>query len=883
MKNFKKAAIRLLAVCIAIALCNIPCVALGAEAVSVTAVTVVGANYTLPAKVNDKAVEWTANAVNTSVAGNHYYTGTDSDGATVNLTLKVMETETIFSDDMESYEVGSSATRPSLVDGKGLSLAAYNVSTNNAYIESVSGTKAVKISPKSAWTNKFVIGEEAYTGDFEANMKLKVINRQGATNYDLLQVRMSAADANNANMVGGFYLRNVRNANVYGEQEIDEIFVAGYDGTAAAISSTKLPDINTEIITDNNEEIGYSTEWINVKLVYNSSALSYDIYVKNKLVIRDIKLTQYAATETGIKTIYFADRNSTGDVSTYIDDVSIKKLVDTEAYKTLIYEDMEKFQADTDATAGTATRPTLIRANTEATTATAGLVFSEFDSVTNDIYVKNIDGNNVIYNNGQTSWNNYLSLPQTVTGNFDVTARVKFDVEDVTTGNFISLVAHDSVLDKSAGGIRLTYSTNLLAITYTQAGTKEPNTTNTNIGSYVSVTENGNRRASDWIDIRLSFSNDKTYDIYINDSLIFEDVAAYNGADATGKTPTVDQIKFACRGTDGTFTSMIDDIKVTAPNTSSAAKQLLVAGDSIAAGYDLNADTRGWGMVIGERMQNITVNNNAVAGQYTRSFFENNIAPEDTKLKINRFDELMWEANPGDILVLSFGHNDRSHVTDNEYTIDDYKKYLGKFINKAKAYGVTTILATSIAEAYFDGENVSESREKYTAQIKDFAAAMKAFAAENNVSVIDLYTKTKTLLATIGEGSADNYYVADKTHLLERGAKTVARYLTDGFALTPLAPYVKVGIVDGGIVMTANVADGITIVNNNDVNYPLSKLVKAEYTGTILDTAAITDAALEAGGTYNTGVTVTDGNTARVFLFESLDKLVPLTTSENVK
>ena len=388
---------------------------------------------------------------------------------------------------------------------------------------------------------------------------------------------------------------------------------------------------------------------------------------------------------------------------------------------------------------------------------------------------------------------------------------------------------------------------------------------------------------TNWITVKMDFTGDGTYDIYVNNDLMLENQICYDdeATAATSGSTKIAAIYFTSRANDTICRAMVDDIKVTVPNTSTMQKQLLIAGDSIAAGYDSNADTRGWGMVIGERLQNITVNNNAVAGQYTKGFFENNVTAEN--LKINRFDELMWEANPGDILVLSFGHNERSRVTDNEYTIDDYKKYLGKFINKAKAYGVTTILATSIAEAYFDDGNVSESREKYTAQIKDFAAAMKEYAAANNIPVIDLYTQTKSLLGTIGEGSADNYFVADKTHLLERGAKTVARYLTEGFAATPLAPYVKQGIVDGGIVMTANVADGITIVNNNDVNYPLSKLVKAEYTGTILDTAAITDAALEAGGTYNTPVTVTDGNTARVFLFESLDKLVPLTTSENVK
>ena len=917
MKNFKKTLAGLIAICMLVAVCNISCIALAEETVPVTAITVVGANYTLPAKVNDKAVEWTADAVNTSVAGSHYYTGTDSDGATVNLTLKVMETETIFSDDMESYEAGSSATRPSLVDGKGLSLAAYNASTNNAYIESVSGTKAVKISPKSAWTNKFVIGEEAYTGDFEANMKLKVINRQGATNYDLLQVRMSADNSYFTNVIGGFYLRNVRNTAVYGTQEIDEIFVAGYDGTSSAISSTKLTNINTEIITENNEEIGYNTEWINIKLVYNSSALSYDIYVNNQLVIENLKIdeealknsntTTTASPITAIRAISFADRNTSGDVSTYIDNVTVNKLVDTQAYKTIIYEDMEKFAADTDDTAGTAARPVLIRAKTEAITATAGLVFAGFNSTSNDIYIKNVDGNNVSYLNGKTNFDNYLALPQAVTSTFDVTAKVKFDVESTSVTNLLYLLAHNGAAGHSAGGIRFTYNGNkLLAVTTTQNGNKAKDSTGVvqkNVESYIDITSTAEgRQVSDWIDFKLSFSSkvdsetQKTiwyYDVYLNDSKVFSEVPVYNNEDGTSDLAlSVDQIKFVCQSADGKAISMVDDIKVTVPNSSTEAKQLLVAGDSIAAGT-ANAQVEGWANVIGKRLQNIEVNSNAKDGQCTNSFYKNSFyknSPDENGVSINRFDELMWEANPGDVLVLSFGHNDRSRVAgtaENKetYTMADYKKYLVNCINKAKAYRVSTILATSVAEPIFVDGELSEinTSSKYTenTQVKDFAEAMREVAREENVPLIDLNAKTKTLLSTIGEDSAKNYYYSDKTHLLVRGAKTVAKYLTDGFAVTVLAPYVKKELNDGGIVVSASLANGVSIVNNDEVNYDGAKIIKAEFNGSSITDAEIIDAPLASGGIFEKAIEVADGNTAKIFLFENLDTIVPLANPVN--
>lgn len=868
MKNFKKAAIRLLAVCIAIALCNIPCIALGAEAVSVTAVTVVGANYTLPSTVNDKTVEWTTNAVNTSVPGSHYYTGTDSDGAAVKLTLKVMETETIFSDDISAYDAKKLTSHQALVNEKGLYLRKYAESTNEVYVEQQENNKYIVIKPQGSWLNKFAIGEAAYAGDFEVNMKLRAEFGKDVNN-EILRVRLSSADGYTTDLIGGFLIK----------ENSDKIAVAAFDGSEESLKNAiELSDIVVA-----KGETKDSIDWIEIKLIFDSTNKTYDVYANDSLIISGYNMNTSAAATTAVRTISFAQRITAGtDMTTYIDEVSVNKLVDAEAYKTLIYEDMEKFQADTDETAGTATRPALIRANAAATTETAGLFLNTYSDSTNDIYVTEISGNKVLYLSDQTGWLNKLVLPTPYTGAFTITADVKVNASNATANEtplhfVVSSETEELSKNDAVGGVAFRYVASSKVFNL-RASVKEL-TGGTYAGDKI------NSQQTEWINVKLDFTGDGTYDIYLDDILALENQECYSGANGTGLQEKVAAIYFSNRASVGKCSAMIDNIKVTVPNTSVAGKQLLIAGDSIAAGYNSNADTRGWGMVIGERLQNITVNNNAVAGQYTKGFFENNAdkLTETQNIRVNRFDELMWEANPGDILVLSFGHNERRRVTDNEYTIDDYKKYLGKFINKAKAYGVTTILATSIAEAYFDDGNVSESRDKYTAQIKDFAAAMKEYAAANNIPVIDLYAQTKSLLGTIGEGSADNYFVADKTHLLERGAKTVARYLTEGFAATPLAPYVKQGIVDGGVVMSANVSDGITIVNNNDVNYPLLKLVKAEYKGTVLDNAAITDATLEAGGTYNMSVSVSDGSTARVFLFESLGNLVPLTTSENVE
>ena len=411
MKNFKKAAIRLLAVCIAIALCNIPCVALGAEAVSVTAVTVVGANYTLPAKVNDKAVEWTANAVNTSVAGSHYYTGTDSDGATVKLTLKVMETETIFSDDISAYEAKKLTAHQTLVDDKGLYLRKYAEDTNDVYVEEHNENKYIVVKPQGSWLNKFAIGETAYAGDFEVNMKLRAAFGTGV-DTEILRTRVSAGTSNESNLVGGFLIKEIGG----------KIYAVAYDGIE---ENLKVAGAESSVVVTKGADKD-SIGLIEVKMVFDSANKTYDLYIEDELLISGFKMNESAAAATtAVQSIFFAQRIKAGtDMTTYIEEISVNKLVDTQAYKTLIYEDMEKFQAATAETASTVTRPALIKANAEATTETVGLTLGTYEN-NKKVYIAGDNVNKYCYITGKSDWVNKLVLPSLYTGPFTVSAKVK--------------------------------------------------------------------------------------------------------------------------------------------------------------------------------------------------------------------------------------------------------------------------------------------------------------------------------------------------------------------------------------------------------------------------------------------------------------------------
>ena len=230
-----------------------------------------------------------------------------------------------------------------------------------------------------------------------------------------------------------------------------------------------------------------------------------------------------------------------------------------------------------------------------------------------------------------------------------------------------------------------------------------------------------------------------------------------------------------------------------------------VIGDSTSAAYDqTNYPMTGWAQVLGNYFtDNVTINDDAVSGESSRSFY--NIPAH--------WQSTLSEIKAGDYVLIQFGHNDEKQTgtslvdtSQQLYTAADgsYKEYLKKYIDETKDKGATPILVTSINRRIFGADgNVDTSGSN----LMSYVSAMKELAAAENVAVMDLNAKTrllyeyygaegsKALFMNFSAGEYDNFPDgrADNTHLREAGANEVAKLFAIALAESghELSAYIK--------------------------------------------------------------------------------------------
>lgn len=142
-------------------------------------------------------------------------------------------------------------------------------------------------------------------------------------------------------------------------------------------------------------------------------------------------------------------------------------------------------------------------------------------------------------------------------------------------------------------------------------------------------------------------------------------------------------------------------------------------------------------------------------------------------------DEGLWAPvrdalQPGDFLLIQFGHNDEKpdplRHTDPDTT---FKDNLRLFIRSARAVGAYPVLHTPIARRLFD-----ENGNFRPGSHGEYPRAIREVGAEMNVPVIDLSTITEDFLARTGDDATKPLFVwpVDNTHLKFDGAVTMVRF-----------------------------------------------------------------------------------------------------------
>jgi DNA sulfur modification protein DndE len=202
---------------------------------------------------------------------------------------------------------------------------------------------------------------------------------------------------------------------------------------------------------------------------------------------------------------------------------------------------------------------------------------------------------------------------------------------------------------------------------------------------------------------------------------------------------------------------------------------------------------RGWGQMLQQFFDDsVTVRNFAVNGRSTKSFIDE-----------GRWTAVLRQLQPGDYLVIQFGHNDEKREDPKRYTDPDgsYRTNLQRFVEESRAKGATPILCTSIARRSFTPAGaVHDTHGAYP-------QAVREVAAEQRVPLVDLQQTTAALLDGAGPERSKALFgwvapgtnamcpqgLTDDTHLSVAGATEVARLAARGIVATglPLGRHVR--------------------------------------------------------------------------------------------
>lgn len=235
---------------------------------------------------------------------------------------------------------------------------------------------------------------------------------------------------------------------------------------------------------------------------------------------------------------------------------------------------------------------------------------------------------------------------------------------------------------------------------------------------------------------------------------------------------------------------------------------VFITGDSTVKNADSDDDGMwGWGSqaYLVFDSTRIVCTNQAMAGRSCRSF-----------LREGRWERIYNSLQPGDFVLLQFGHNDISPITDRKargaiasasdtchvYLMDDgsyqvvysFGWYLKKFIDDVREKGATPILLSLTPRNEWPDGKIERRNDSYGLWYRQVVQATGvAFVDVHNISADFLDRKFASQSEQKSKAKAAKYFNHDHTHTSKLGAQMNARSLAQGlrFIHSPLADYLK--------------------------------------------------------------------------------------------
>jgi len=223
--------------------------------------------------------------------------------------------------------------------------------------------------------------------------------------------------------------------------------------------------------------------------------------------------------------------------------------------------------------------------------------------------------------------------------------------------------------------------------------------------------------------------------------------------------------------------------------------KIFLAGDSTVANYKLEEDylgkrypVAGWGQEFQPffhkdslkqvsnliKADSVLVDSRAKGGRSTRTFFQE-----------GRWRAIYNELQPGDLVLIQFGHNDNApDKPERAVNLEGYKEFLRLFVLQTKQKGGIPILLTPVNRNYpWEEGTLKNVHGEYPQAVKDVAAEMQ-------VLLIDLTTLSCDHFTRMGKEYVSKHYFMnlpagvyqafpegqnDNTHFQPEGAIAVAR------------------------------------------------------------------------------------------------------------